>query len=349
MDAHISVVADFKTANPDIEVVDWSISKHTWVMKREEDRPEYINSSTWQSLNLGMIEKFQDRYDSFLRTFDGFIVAFSSSFAMIYEKYNKPILMINAVHYDIPFCWSKDMQMLGYWHACIERLNRKGLLTIVSNNLAHQKYTELACRIKPEYIPSLCLYTNTTYTPTKQTFLLFSGSLPTHPLVTTKKELPPGYEWNDITSFKGIVHFPYDVSLMSIFEHFTAGCPLFFPSKEYFKAHPDIQSISAYWGDQMPRYLSYFKSTDNWIELADMYTAFQSPNTYYFDSIPHLFELLETFEYIDNKDWIQSYIADVKGKWKQVIEKIRNNEYVNRSSSNGNNWTRRFLPLRVSP
>lgn len=322
MDLHISVIADFKTACPDVEVVDWCLSGHAWVMKRNQDYPKHINPSNWKYLNMDMIQKFQKEYDSFLRTFDGFIVGFASSFAMIYEKYNKPILMLNAVRYDIPFCWTKDMVMLQKWKECLDRLNSHGLLTVVSNNKADQLYTYLGSGMKSQHIPSLCLYTNTTYTPTKSTFLCYNGNIPNHPLVTQKKDLPHPHEWSDVTSFRGIINFPYEVSLMSVFEHFTAGCPLFFPSKTYWKANPGIQSISAYWGDKTPPELQHFASTDNWIDLADMYDVFQSPNTYYFDSTEHLFELLETFEYVDDREFRNAHIERVKKQWKSVMQSI---------------------------
>lgn len=331
MDLHISVVADFKTACPDVEVVDWCLSGHAWVMKRNQDFPDHINPHTWRNLTPDMIKKFQDKYDPFLKTFDGFIVGFCSAFAMIYEKYNKPIIMMNAVHYDIPFCWTRDQAMLVRFHECLDRLNRKGHLTIVSNNRAHEKYTRMGCGIDPVYIPSLCLYTNTTYTPTKPTFLLVNGDVPEHPLITRKHALPPRHEWSDVTAFRGIINLPYDVSLMSMFEHFTAGCPLFFPSKAFWKANPTIQSLTAYWASELPEYLSYFRSLDNWIDLADPYEAFDSPNTHYFDSIPHLFQLLETFEYVDDRAFRQAHIADVKAKWAQIRQRIVSGKFWSQS------------------
>ena len=322
MDLHISVIADFKTACPDVDVVDWCLSGHAWVMKRNQDYPEHINPATWKYLNLDMIQRFQDKYDSFLKQFDGFIVAFASSFAMIYEKYNKPIIMMNAVRYDIPFCWTKDMTMLTKYHECLERLYRNGLLTIISNNKGDQAYTQKGCGIPAQYIPSLCLYTNTQYNPTKSTFLCVNGTLPSHPLVTDKKDLPTPHEWSDITSFRGIINFPYEVSLMSAFEHFTAGCPLFFPSKTYWKANPHIQTMSAYWANAVPSYLQEFSDLNRWIDLADMYDVFQSPNTYYFDSIEHLFQLLESFVYVDDRAFRQAHIDKVKQQWKLVLQTI---------------------------
>lgn len=318
MDLHISVIEDFKTACPDVEVVDWCLSGHAWVMKRPQEFPDHINPRTWRDLTPERIKAFQDRYDDFLKTFDGFIVGFCSAFAMIYEKYNKPILMLNAVRYDIPYCWTRDMQNLTRWKECLDRLNRHGLLTIVSNNKADQLYTQLGCGLTSRYVPSLCLYTNTTYTPTKPTFLLCSGPF-SHPLLTPK---PERHEWSDLTSYRGLVHVPYEVSLMSLFEQFTAGCPLFFPSKTYWKANPHIQSLGAYWADALPPEFAPLSTLDAWIDLADPYVLFDSPNTRYFDSAEHLYELLESFAYVDDRAFREAHITRVKTEWKRILQEM---------------------------
>lgn len=327
MDLHISVIADFKSACPDVEVVDWCLSGHAWVMKRNQDFPDHINPMTWKNLTPDMIKKFQDKYDPFLKTFDGFIVGFCSAFAMIYEKYNKPILMLNAVRYDIPFCWTRDMRMLTQWKECLDRLNSHGFLTIVSNNKADQLYTRLGCGMQSQVIPSLCLYTKTQYAPTKPTFLVYNGSFPSHPLLTFKKDLPHPHEWSDVTAFRGVINFPYEVSLMSCFEHFTAGCPMFFPSKTYWKSNPGIQSLTAYWDKDLPAEFVSLSTPQDWIELADMYDAFQSPNTHYFDSTEHLFHLLETFEYVDDRAFRRAHIDRVKREWKRVLQRIVSNKF----------------------
>ena len=322
MDVHISIVEDFKTACPDVEVEDWCMSAHAFVMKRKQDSPDIINPGTWRYINPDMIRAFQARYDSFLRTFDGFIVGYAACFAMIYEKYNKPIIMMNCVRYDMPFCKTKDLYMREQFHECLHRLRAKGLLTVVSNNKADQLYLEKGAGIPSLHLPSLCLYTKTQYSPTRETFLIFDGSFPSHPLLTKKSELPQPYDWSHLTQFRGIVNYPYEVSLMSVFEQFTAGCPLFFPSKTFWKSNPCIQSMAAYWGDRVPLELAYFQDLNNWIDLADMYDTFQSPNTYYFDSNEHLVELLETFEYKDDRAFRQAHIARIKDEWKRILQRI---------------------------
>ena len=112
MDLHISVIEDFKNLFPEFEITHWCLSNHAWVFNRTTVFPDFINPQTWKKLDDQMILNFQNKYDSFLRQFDGFICGFPGSFAMLFEKYNKPVIFMNAVRYDMPFCWSSNMNML---------------------------------------------------------------------------------------------------------------------------------------------------------------------------------------------------------------------------------------------
>lgn len=325
MDAHICVISDFKSANPDIEVIDWCISSHAWVLGRTIDNPKFINHYSFHRINERMIEEFQEEYDSFLKQFDGFIICHVPAFAMIYEKYNKPILMINSCRYDLPFCQTKDYDMLQKFHECLTRMQSR--IIIVSNNLSDQAYTYAGTGIKPLYNPSLCLYTNVKYNPIKPTFLCYSADVNLkYDLITNKYEILPRYEWSDIVSYRGIVHFPYEISTMSMFEQFSAGCPLFFPSKTYLKSNSkNLISMSAYWGNNCPDNIKEFLNLDTWIEYSDMYSIFQSPNTYYYDSIEHLFILLNNFTYIDDTETRNEYFSKVKQTWKTILNDLFKN------------------------
>ena len=318
MDVHISVIEDFKKVCPHIQVVDWCMSGHSWVLNRQQDRPLIINASTWRNIDLDMIANFQRRYDGFLQQFDGFIVGYASCFAMVYEKYNKPIILLNAVRYDVPFCWSRNQRMLVDYHICLHKLNASRRLIAVSNNKADQLYLQKGAGISSLYIPSLCDYTRVHYSPSKSTFLCYHGSTPEHPLVTQKAQLPHPHSWNDITTYRGIISFPYEISLMSLFEQFTMGMPMFFPSKTYWKENPGIQSISAYW-QNLPSSFEELRDLNTWIDLSDVYDTFQSPNTYYFDSIPHLFALLDSFVYVDDRLQREERASSIRSTWKQHL------------------------------
>lgn len=317
MDLHISVIADFKTACPDVEVVDWCLSGHAWVMNRKQDYPKVINPNTWMNLNEKMILDFQKEYDTFLSSFDGFITGHVMAFAMIYEKYNKPILAINSCRYDMPFCWSRNHKMIKTLNNCIRRLTDKKLLNILPNNHADKLYTYMGTGIQSlRVIPSICLYTKIHYKPTKPHFLCYSKQTIQHPLIVNRNDIGK-HDWKTLGEFRGIIHFPYEVSTMSMFEHYFAGLPLFFPSKQYFKTHLSIQSMSAYWGEDIPHYFRELHDKNTWIDLSDIYTTFTGPNIYFFESIEHLFVLLESFEYT-LVDMTPKH-EHIKAMWNEVL------------------------------
>jgi hypothetical protein len=303
IDLHISVIADikdiFKRTHPSIEIVDWSLSGHTWVMGKEPNQVDIINQYTWKHLNMDMIREFQEKYHTFLSSFDGFIVCHPNCFTLLFEKYNKPVLVINSCRYDIPFCWTKNRGMILELNACLNRLNEKKLLTFVSNNMADNHYFRLCNNINTVIIPSLCLYTDMKWVsnPLQKTFLLYTGQLPVHPLITKRSSLPPGYSWQELMNFKGIIHIPYEASTMSIFEHISSGIPLFFPTqrclKELWSSGQD--KGMNYWIDPPPP-LESTRNDEFWIRRADYYRI---EGAYYFDSIDELFSLL--VEFIDTK------------------------------------------------
>jgi len=321
MDLHISVIADFKHLFPEFEITDWCLSGHHWVFGKEQEYPNYINPSTWVNIDEKMILDFQNEYDEFLKTFDGFICGHPNGLIPIFEKYEKPIIMINSCRYDLPFCWSRNYRMLVSYKKCLTRLNDKGLLIAVSNNKVDQLYTRLGCGIETTHIPSLCAYTGIKYKPTKNTFLGW-GNFSNHPLITPKSELGSPYNWSDISHYRGIIIIPYEVSTMSMFEFFSAGMPLFFPSKKMIIELFHIQFIRDYWDSYLPDELSFFSDISNWLDLADFYQVFISPNVYIFDSFDHLIHLLETFEWKDDREILEQHEKNIRSEWSKLLTKI---------------------------
>jgi hypothetical protein len=132
---------------------------------------------------------------------------------------------------------------------------------------------------------------------------------------------------------------------MSMFEHFSAGLPLFFPSKTFWKSIPNIQSMTKYWDNSVPTELAEMKNLSLWIELSDVYETFASPNTHYFDSFDHLFQLLETFVYVDTRESTAAYVANIQNKWQQITEVLRKNEHVKGGRDYGYLRSGRLLPM----
>jgi hypothetical protein len=329
MSVHVSVIQDLKAVYPTLEIVDWCLSGVSWIMNRYTDVPKVINHSTWKRISPAMIAAFQAEYDTFLRGFDLFILAHPSVFALAFEKYGKPILMLNTTRYDLPYCYSQDLKGRQEYTACLQRLSAAGRLHIVSNNRADQLYLKTGTGLDSQLIPSLCLYTGVQYAPTKPQFLLYHGTLPeTHPLIAARQER---HAWSDITSYRGLISVPYETSLMSLFEYFTAGMPLFVPSKTYWAANQSLCSVSWYWGATLPEDLAPFKDLSLWMELSDIYSSLQSPNTKYFDSMEHLVHLLETFDYVDDRAFRQARADSIKTEWKRIFQRIQSDAFWTQS------------------
>ena len=336
LDLHISVIADikhiFKKLN--IEVENWSLSGHTWVFKKTRDDVKVITAETWKSLDEAMILKFQEEYDDYLSSFDGFIVGFPTGFIQLYEKYNKPIISVVATRYDLPYCFTGNYEGALNFNKCIQRLSQKGLLHSITNNKADKDYFLMGNPgIDIKYIPSLCEYTNMKWdiSQSDRKFLVYSGDtiVPSHPILEMRSKIG-AFEWTDLTKYRGIVHIPYEASTMSICEHITSGIPLFFPTKRFLKELWTTKKAhfqSNYWNDiakvETPIYLKDTMPHDFWIERADYYDI---PGYYYFDSFDELINMIVTFfgdpKFEERKLFIQKRKEYVYSEFSSILAKM---------------------------
>ncbi len=327
LDLHISVIEDIRNIckrlyGDRIEITNWSVSSHNWVFGKPTADVKWINQDTWKMIDEERIEAFHDEYDEQLQEYDGFIVTHTPVFAMLFEKYNKPILIINTCRYDQPFCWNKNTNMLAKFHEALKRMITNNQIKIISNNAADQHYLYTRAGIQSVLIPSLCLYTNTTYTPTKDTFVLY-GDYSQIPAFELLEERPKsGYSWDTLCSYKGIVHLPYEMSTMSIFEQYWAGVPLFFPSKECYKNYMfegKLDFISDYdrWEDDIKE-----EEIDEWLNRADFYLY---PFIEYYESFEHLMCLLSEWEDVSREErmeWLETEKKNIISSWKIVLDNL---------------------------
>jgi len=270
IDLHISVITDVVYILKDIygdnvEIKNHSISGHNWVFNRPDADVKIVNSTTWKYINEEMINEFSRYYTPLLEKYDGFIVTHTPIFALLYEKFNKPVIVVNSCRYEQPYSWKND---LANWKWLNNKLKNMKNLHIISNNKADQEYLKLGTGLNSTHIPSLCLYTNEKYTGTKDE-IVKHGTLET------------GYKWSELYNYKGIFHIPYEISTMSIFEQYSANVPLLFPSKKHLK---ELGSIKSLYGTELPPELSVCKNTEWWIDRADYYDEENMKYITYFDN-----------------------------------------------------------------
>lgn len=299
IDCHISVIADIKNIFEDLghTVESWCLSGHRWVFNLPECKSPVINSSNWKNLDEKMAEGFYTTHKNELDKYDAFICAYPPCFLKLFEKFNKPIIVIAATRYDHPY--TNDPSRLSWLEDSLE--NNKNIIK-VANNEFDQKYCENFLGNKWEWIPSLCDYTGAKYNPTLDQSVLFSKfDIKRDKTIIHQNELGR-YTWEHLYSYTSIVHLPYNVSTMSIFEQYQAGVPLNFPSLDFalglINSGVQLFSEIVFPNNLLDRQASNFLNKD-WLKYSDFYNGTIKCN--YFDST---FKIKKEFKNTSSRDMI---------------------------------------------
>jgi hypothetical protein len=349
IDCHVSVIADLKNifTNLGHEVTSWSLSGHTWVFNESPSNVKIIGSDKWKSLDQEKCDKFYETYKEELSQYDGFIVTYPTPFALLYEKFKKPIIVQIPIRYEYPFTTDSNK-----WIWLNEYLNegvKSGKIILVSNNKYDKYYAESWLDNEVKYIPSLCEYTNAQYDLKSPNWLLntrlmfdIEGANIKH----KRQVLGSGYSWKDFYQYGGIVDFPYCNSTMSIFEQYTAGFPMLFPSKELLKelyfeyfdlgsnsvlyemsfnricSLPNSSSLKPKNIDIDPNDYKSEKTIDKFLSLCDYYDSEWMPAIKHFDDFDQLVEMTKepgVFDN-DNRPYRREYIYK---RWNELLGNLK--------------------------
>ena len=311
-DLHISVIADMKRIFQGLghHVDDRCLSGHHWVMNRKQDQVAELSGEKW----VGMIRNRQ--FDSFysahreeLKGYDGFIVTYPPVFAPLYEKFGKPIIINIPIRYDYPIHGS--LEHLTWWNEWLVEHVKSGQVILVANNKYDREYLKIQTGLEANHIPSLCQYFPKKPAGGGVGFLLYEKGVSLSNWVPDIKDhwqgLQRQWRWEDLHSFKAVAHLPYQVSTMSVFEQYTANCPMIFPSARllsemYFTDWKVLTQVSSfqYSGTKHTKSLVAVEGVDPndwqsrdtveklWLPNADFYDTEWMPHIVYFDSAADL-------------------------------------------------------------
>jgi hypothetical protein len=313
-------------------------------MNRTPDPVEIISQGNWKDINEDLCNSFYERYKDELAEYDGFICCYPAAFAMLFEKFNKPIILQVPIRYEEPFGrdawrWTRFNEFL------IKGIDSRKIIPC-ANSLYDSKYAEAFLDRPFEHIPSLCLYTETMYKPILNKFLFItSGHLTIghSDIVTLSDHFKGPHLWSDLCQFKGIIHFPYNASIMKIFEQYSANIPLFFPTKRFLKelhkGYPTQimsqlsfnsiyqtppESIIPFKGECDPNNYRDENSFEYWMQFSDFYDENNMPFIQYFDSIEDLFDLMQSVNLLEVSENMRIFNADKKyrvyASWNKILQ-----------------------------
>jgi hypothetical protein len=243
LDLHVAVVADARVAleSRGLSLTEWNLSGHTWVFGRRRTPVAAVNERTWFGFGPPLIDRFQRAYRPFLERFRGFLATYPPCFSLLYRGFDRPTLAISATRYEWPFTHNLEL-----WTWLDEQLARgveEGWLTLAANNRADADYVENYTGIAPHYLPSACSYVAPPYTGRRRTALVsssesfgaFVASQLTQDARPLRAALGARFHWAELYDHRAVVFVPYNVSIMSLFEHYAAGMPIYVPERALLK------------------------------------------------------------------------------------------------------------------
>jgi len=251
LDMHVAITADvqniFDALGHEVHVE--TLSQHAWVLGKSVAKVRGLHPpGRWsQFLHndvLGIDQAMCDRFYRLNRkkfeAYDGFIVSYPPAFALLFERFDKPIIVISCTRFDFPCI---DAARLEWLMSGLTRMNKSGKLIAIANNRLDQKLCEAYMPFGWRHIPSLCDYIGEVYSPTLNDVLLwFRGAAILETQFRTLRgvnktfSIQQKYDRATIGSWRGVIHLPYQVSIMAAFEHYAQGIPMFVPSISYLES-----------------------------------------------------------------------------------------------------------------
>jgi hypothetical protein len=316
VDQHISVIADLKHLWGHLghSIDDICLSGHAAVMGRKRDSIPMLDGDKWCGfVQRKDYDKFSEMFPDLDEKYDGFVCCYPPLFSYLYKNFKKPIIVDIPIRYEYPCQSSKEdwEQFNGYLQEGVD--SRR--IFLIANSEYDKRYTELFLKRPVEYIPSICMYTGAKYRPVRNEFLYYSTkSFAEFSGSNFKRKhdtLPFGHTWQEIADYSGVVHFPYNVSTMSTFEHYSANIPIFCPSLDFLlelykhkKTYGVLEQIS--WagtfgrpsgsvvdvpeGELDPNDFENIDSVRWWMQFSDYYNKDSMPHIIHFNSFDELFD-----------------------------------------------------------
>lgn len=348
IDHHVSVLADLRHVFGAFGHITQTffLGGHApyvgWPMAKIDE----LSGDSW--CTMAQAEKWNEFWPKYHLNFehaDCFIACYPPIFARLWEGSGKPVICQIPIRYEHGV--DNDPALWERWNAW---LANKANVILCANNRFDQVYTSAFTDREVLHIPSLCEYTGMRYWPIRDKFLYFAPFKIDNPRMVRKYDvLQAGHGWQAIGSFNGVVHFPYNVSTMSIFEQYTANIPIFVPTKRhllsmYFDEKIDVLGQWCWnktcgrapgslieWPDKNlpdPNDYNSRETLSAWLDLADYYDTEWMPHIQYFDSLEHLDHLLATVNLGDISQKMamanESRRQRVYMKWHKILKEIRN-------------------------
>lgn len=302
------------------EVEGLCLSRHAWVLGYEQQSYSIpVNLSL--ACNPDHQEEFYKSYAGEMKHYDAVFITYAPCLAPLYERFELPIIMHIPIRYEYP--WTGDKEGWSRFNEWIRRASKSGQLHCVANNRYDAWWLTANTGVPCEVISSLCEYPGIQWAGKNKDWWLVSRKLPSTlkmPDNTIDIKNLGKYTYQDLLGYRGIIHVPYQVSTMSMFEQYWANFPLFVPSVGFLRQlHRE--------GNAMQEVCWRRRDQPDWKEVsrgADYYSEFSYVVQY--NSINHLNSLFRTVnvEEVSYKMQLKNKYRKqrVLDQWRAILAKL---------------------------
>jgi len=368
-DYHIATIGDlkdvFKRMDWDVKVVDKSLSGHCHLTHSCQTDLKVFPSGSALDMPCGTAKGFWDAYrnDPLMQKVDAMACTYSIGMCEAFMPFNKTLIIVVPTRFEV----GRFSQQR--WSNLIKNLRKMAenpRNIIAANNVFDQMYvryfTGLGDRVV--YIPSFCGYTGAVWSNKNKQVLISPRHLMGHnsqlaqELIAHANGKNSGYtfarqdhvyqhyEFSQLAEHPAIVLLPYQVSLMSFFEYYRMGIPMFSPSKRLYArwhiqhgtfeqltwnrvhGHPEDHSVvpihrcAQHEFKSDPNNERSAAAMEEWFAFSD-YEAF--PHLMYFDSWDDIFPQLnqENLKAVHQKmmEFNKKQEKDIIDQWKSLFER----------------------------
>lgn len=323
---HISIAEDVSSVLSALghQVERQSLSGHRWVNGVPGATLKGISRGNWTSVGPDLVKKFHRLNRRYLESFDGFLVSYPPAFALLFEPLGKPVVLVTCTRFDFPTFPAN----YGWLLEGLRRMSNNGQLLSIANNLLDKWFNDNILGVETTHISSLCAYLPQANFETERprNFLpwtRYPHSL-SHPFLDTDFSISRKYDRRVIAQNAGVVHIPYNLSIMSAFEHYWQGIPMYFPS----------ESLQRNWFVESPSQAlqevlfpsTALKFSEDLIGLADWYDSTNFKGVRIFESEAELYGMLEDDDLsATSSEMLEHNLlrkAQIHESWARVIQEL---------------------------
>jgi hypothetical protein len=304
-------------------------------------------------------EFYKDQIE--MNVVDAFVCFHPAAMCELYMSFNRSMIIIASTRYELSRFENKEWNK---WNENLIKISQDPKNIIAANNLYDAEYIRYFTGINVILLPSFCNYTNSVYNPKRKEFLLSSIHSKKFELIFNKllqesldrydtdeikivplRTMYRNYEYSDLTNHPAIIHVPYQVSVMSLFEQYRMNIPLVFPSLDLLtKWHYEYGLVSEKtWVQTLTGAIPSRSSINGvltnvpdpnndldrisiryWLNFSDFY---QWPHIIYYESTDDLVKKLYTTDFAmiskKMKKYNKQFAENLIQKWKQILDNIK--------------------------